>query len=578
MLAASRQEGAKPHRWRRHRGGLAAAVAVGACLAIAPSAGASEPAEEGVVLARLAGGADVASEVAGRTKLTLRATIPEIGWAVYAVDGDRAAAHRALLSDRAVTRIDFTRRGERLVPDYLPADDIFRTQGTVTDGVLTAPWNWHWVRTNFPAAWDITKGSSAVRVAIIDSEFDTEHPDLKTKLATGKNFDRGTTEYGTSNVRLTTVEDAHGTHVAGLVAAATDNGFGVSGACFDCVAIPYKITLGDSRNATNVDAEFIAQLTEALVEAGKSNAVAINMSLGVARDHAPLRDAVNYARAAGKVIVVAAGNDQVRQPGVLHYPAAYPGVIAVGATLPDDRIAPFSNNGDYVDVSAPGDLILSTWDSRLTAAYGTRNGSTHGTGYRSEGGTSMASPIVAGLVALMKTVRPDLNPDEVEALLKQSAVDLGAVGQDPVFGAGRIDALAAVKAAQAYQRPAPPPPPTPAPVPLRKVKFVWSCTGGGKSVSSGKRVYARVAVRTKLVCKGRTVPAVRSATMRVERFAAGRGWFKVGIVRTNSRGRFGFVRKLGKPGGWTLRPSFGGNATLAPSSGLGVKVKAIKSG
>ncbi len=188
----------------------------------------------------------------------------------------------------------------------------------------------------------------------------------------------------------------------------------------------------------------------------------------------------------------------------------------------------------------------------------------------------MASPIVAGLVALMKTVRPDLNPDEVEALLKQSTVNLGAAGPDPVFGAGRIDALAAVRAAQAYVRPAPPVAPAPPPVVRRSIKFVWSCSAGATTVASGKRVYARVQLKSTLICKGRTVPALRNARVYVQRFAAKRGWKVIGTFRTNSRGRFGFTRKLTTLGGWTLRPSFPGATAVLPSSGAGVKVQAIK--
>ncbi len=161
----------------------------------------------------------------------------------------------------------------------------------------------------------------------------------------------------------------------------------MSGACFDCTIIPFKIgTNGVVGGAPNVDAKFVADLTEALVAAGQSDAVAINMSLGTTRDHAPLREAVAFARNAGKVIVASAGNSQQQQPGVANYPAAYPGVIAVAATMPDDSIAPFSTNGDFVDVAAPGHPILSTWDSRLSGS--------HGAGYNAISGTSMSSPIM----------------------------------------------------------------------------------------------------------------------------------------------------------------------------------------
>ena len=562
----------RPRRPRRRRAALAA-LAVGACLAAAPAV--ASAAAGPVVLAQVAGGEDGAEAVAARTGLPLTAAIPEIGWAVYGTAGNPATAHRSLLADPSVARLDWGLPGESLDLDFTPRDTIFNQPGTVTlDGQLVAPWNWHWLKTNFPAAWDVTRGSAAVRVAVIDSEFDTEHAELKTKLATGKNFDSGTTKYRTSDVRAEDINTGfHGSHVAGLVGAATDNGNGVVGACFDCVVIPYKIGFG---GAPNVDAKFVADLTEALVEAGNSDAVVINMSLGTSRDHAPLRAAVDFARSRGKVVVASAGNSQLGgqgPSGVPNYPAAYPGVIAVASTRPDDSISPDSTNGDYVDVAAPGNPILSTWDSRLTTALAPNLAPTHGVGYKVLSGTSMASPIVAGLVALMKTVRPDLNPDEVEGLLKQSSVDLGAAGPDPVFGAGRIDALRAVQAARDYQRPAAPP--TPLAAPLKRVKFIWSCKAGRTKVTAGKRVYARFTVKTKLVCKGRTAPALRKTRVDVQRFVAKRGWRKVGSFRTNSRGRFGFTRKLSTLGGWTLRPSYAGSATLRASSGKGVKVRAV---
>ncbi len=573
MREAPENETRDARRPRRRRAALAA-LAAGVALAAVPAA--ASAAGGPLVLAQVSGGERGAEAVAARTGLPLQTALPEIGWATYRAEAGVPAAKGRLLADPAVSRLDWAAPGESLDLDFTPRDTIFTQQGTVSlDGQLVAPWNWHWVKTNFPAAWDVTRGSSAVRVAVIDSEFDTEHPELKTKLATGRNFDSGTTKYHTSDVRAENITTGfHGSHVAGLVGAATDNGTGVSGACFECVVIPYKIGFG---GASNVDAKFVADLTEALVEAGNSDAVVINMSLGTSRDHAPLRAAVDYARSRGKVIVAAAGNSQLGQQGpsgVPNYPAAYPGVIAVANTRPDDSISPDSTNGDYVDVAAPGNPILLTWDTRLTTALTPELAPTHGVGFKVLSGTSMASPIVAGLVALMKTVRPDLSPDEVEGLLKQSSVDLGAAGPDPVFGAGRIDALGAVQAARDYQRPAPPPAPLAAP--LKKVKFIWSCKAGSRKVTPGKRVYARFTVKTKLVCKGRTAPALRKTRVTVQRFVAKRGWKTVGSFRTNSRGRFGFTRRLGTLGGWTLRPSYAGSATLRASSGKGVKVKAIK--
>ena len=559
-----------PARPRRPRRRPAALAALGiAALAALPAAASAQPS---LVMAQIAGGTGGADEVAARTGLALKGTIPQIGWATYATTGDAPAARRRLLADPGVSRIDFALPGERQDADFIPRDIIFQSPGTVgVDGLGAVDWKWHWTKANFPAAWDISRGSSSVKVVVIDSEFDTEHPDLKTKFATGQNFDSGSANYHTSNVRAEDINTVfHGTHVAGLVGAASDNGLGVTGACFDCVVIPYKIGFTGA-NGQSVDEKFVRDLTEALVAAGNSDGAVVSMSLGTSRDHAPLRAAVDYARSRGKVVVASAGNSQLGQQGpagVPNYPGAYPGVIAVAATRPDDSIAAFSTNGDFVDVAAPGEGILSTWDSRLDNTAPVDKQPTHGIGYKVESGTSMAAPIVAGLAALVRTVRPDLTPDEVEGIIEGSAVDLGAAGKDPVFGYGRIDAFAALKAAQAYVRPSPPPD-------TRKaVRFFWSCEQGARNLVPG-RAFVGVAVRAKLVCKGRTKPALRKVTLELQRYAARGGWKRIGRVRTTNTGRFGFTRRLTTVGNWRIRLAFGGSATLLPSGSLGVKARAV---
>jgi subtilisin family serine protease len=558
------------HRRTRLTLALAAAGALAAGLPSAATA-----ADDPVVMAKLAPfSEDAARDVAERTGLTLGATIPEIGWASYLIPGDVSATHAALRRDPAVWRIDYTAPGESLLIDFTPRDTIFTQPGTVAAGQLTASWNWHWTITNFPAAWDIARGDGNTRVAIIDSEFDTEHLELKPKLLTGKNFDSGTPAYRTSSVRATQNDlgTLHGSHVAGLVAAVSDNNNGVTGACFDCVVIPYKISLrgGPPGGTETSDAKFVRDLTEALVDvAGRTDVRVVSMSLGTARFHQPLQDAVNLALSRGKILVASSGNGQLNNPGVPNYPASFAGVIGVGATQPDDNIAPFSTNGDFVDVSAPGHGIISTWDQRIPEnAQPPLTAPTHGVGFTVLSGTSMATPITAGLVALMLQLRPDLTATEVQALLEQSAVDLGASGKDPVFGAGRIDAFAALTAVQAFVRPGPPPD-------TRKaVRFFWSCEQGAKDLAAGKP-FVRVPVRAKLVCKGRTQPALRKVTLEIQRYAARGGWKKIGVLRTTNKGRFGFTRKLRTVGNWRLRVAFGGNTTLLPSGSLGVKARAI---
>ena len=358
------------------------------------------------------------------------------------------------------------RRASAIAPRLIPDDIIWLQQGTVAiPGQNPASWNWHWAKANFPSAWDVTTSGASTVVSVIDSEFDTEHEDLKTKMRPGTNFDSGTPAYRTGDVRLTRVEEGHGTHVAGLVAAATGNRLGTSGACFDCTVIPYKISTFSTPGVG--DAKFVADLTEALLASADDPSGVVNMSLGTRRDHPPLRAAVDAVRARGKVVIAAAGNDQQQNPGVNQYPAAYPGVVAVANTRPDDSINPSSSNGGFVDIAAPGTgdrvpLGQPTHGGEHLAAVRARRTAPD---TRTSPATSMSAPIVAGLAAMIRTVRPDLTADEVEGVMASTAFDLGAQGRDQVFGAGRIDARRALDAALAFQRPAPPAPPAPAAAP-----------------------------------------------------------------------------------------------------------------
>jgi subtilisin family serine protease len=568
----------------RRRTRLTFALAAAGALATALPAGAiaadeSPPGSAGdpVVMAKLQPFSEGAAKaVAARNDLTLRTTIPEIGWASYTAPGSAAAASTTLLRDPAVWQTDYVRPGERLSLDLSPSDTIFTQPGQVTAGQLTASWNWHWVITNFPAAWDIARGEGQ-RVAVIDSEFDTEHIELKPKLLTGKNFDSGTVGYRTTSVRANDLdiqsETLHGSHVAGLVAAVSDNANGVPGACFDCVVIPYKTGLRGGAPGTpqTTDAKFVSDVTESLVDiANRSDVRIVSMSLGTDRMHAPMRDAVALALSRGKILVASSGNGQLNNPGVQNYPASFPGVIGVGATQPDDNIAPFSTNGDFVDVSAPGHGIVSTWDSRIPANAPAGIAPTHGVGFKNLSGTSMATPIVSGLVALMVQLKPDLSAAEVQGILEASAVDLGAPGKDPVFGAGRIDAFRTLQNTQAFVRPGPPPDTRAA------VRFFWSCKVGSKSIAAGKKPFVGVPRRAKLKCKGRSAPAVRNTRIEIQRFAARRGFVRIGTVKTNNKGRFGFTRRLTTVGNWRLRVAFGGSAAFLPSGALAVKVKAVR--
>ncbi|MEU4163766.1 S8 family peptidase [Actinoplanes sp. NPDC026670] len=281
---------------------------------------------------------------------------------------------------------------------------------------------WDLDKISVPSAWEESTGSEVV-VAVIDTGVDGAHPDLAGNVLAG--YDAiDDTEGGDTD------GNGHGTHVAGTVAAVAGNGEGIAGVAPDAKILPIKVLDADGSGYTSDTAEGI-------VWAADNGAQVINLSLGSDSSTDAEEAAVAYALEKGVTVVAAAGNER-EEGSPTSYPAAYDGVIAVAATDADDEIAEYSNRGDYVDVAAPGSGIISTYPSDL---------SDDGSGYAELSGTSMASPHVAAVAALLKAVNPDLTPDDVQNALEQSAVDLGEDGFDEDFGHGRIDAAAALEAA-----------------------------------------------------------------------------------------------------------------------------------
>jgi subtilisin family serine protease len=170
-------------------------------------------------------------------------------------------------------------------------------------------------------------------------------------------------------------------------------------------------------------------VAQGIIWAADHGAKVINMSLGNYADSQFLHDAIRYAFDRDIVLIAASGNDNTERPG---YPAAYPEVFAVAATDPDQKKATFSNYGDYIDVAAPGVNIASTYPDNHYAALS---------------GTSMASPHVTALAALIRSVNPQLANTEVMELMRQTAVDLGTSGKDKYFGYGQIDIVKALSQA-----------------------------------------------------------------------------------------------------------------------------------
>lgn len=264
--------------------------------------------------------------------------------------------------------------------NYIPNDPDFNLQ-------------WHLVNTgqtisdqpgtvnadiNADLAWDVTKGG--VKVAVIDTGVDANHPDLSSKIVAKQGFYGG----GTDD------KFGHGTHVAGIIAATMDNSIGVSGVCPNCQLMVAK-ALDD--NGMGPDSAWL----QAFTWASDNGAKVINMSFGGTVNTQAKQDAVNYAWDKGIVVVAAAGNSGVNQP---YYPCANVNVICVGATDNKDKKAQFSNYGNWVDVAAPGVKIHSTLPTNPSKLQQMKGLSTS---YGALDGTSMATPVVAGIAGLVWT-------------------------------------------------------------------------------------------------------------------------------------------------------------------------------
>jgi subtilisin family serine protease len=217
----------------------------------------------------------------------------------------------------------------------------------------------------------------------------------------------------------------HGTHVAGIVAANADNGYGVVGIAPSAKVLAVRVL--DAEGSGNY-----SQVANGIVYAADQGADVINLSLGGPAGAEVLRSAVLYAASRGAVVTCATGNDGADTIG---YPARYDGCVAVGATDRYDKRAGFSNRGSGIDITAPGAQVLST---------------TIGSGHEAWDGTSMATPYVSGVAALL--VSQGLRRRAVIDTLRATARDLGASGADTTFGAGRVDAGAAVLAASRQPR------------------------------------------------------------------------------------------------------------------------------
>jgi subtilisin family serine protease len=272
---------------------------------------------------------------------------------------------------------------------------------------------WHLAKIQAPNAWDLTTGSSAITIAVVDSGVDPANPDVAPKLVPGWNF-----LTGDSNTADST---GHGTAVASVAAAATNNGVGVSGVAWANPVMPV-VVVNSAGSASYSD------IASGITYAADHGARIINVSVAGSSSSSTLQSAINHAWNKGAIIIAAAGNSSTSTP---YYPAACNNTVAVSSTTSVDTLSSFSNFGSWIDVAAPGESIPITSQG----------------GYGSWSGTSFSSPITAGVAALMLSINPGLSNSTAVSLLKSNADDLGSSGFDSSFGSGRINAYRAVMAA-----------------------------------------------------------------------------------------------------------------------------------
>lgn len=272
------------------------------------------------------------------------------------------------------------------------------------------PSAWHLPKIQAPAAWDSSVADGIV-IAILDTGVDTNHSDLASQMVAGWNAVDGST--ATNDVY------GHGTAVAGTAAAASNNGNGVASVTWNAKIMPVRIT-----NRTDGYA-YYSDIARGLNWAADNGADVANISYDVSSSSS-VSSAAQYMRSKGGMVVVAAGNSSV-DPGY----SDNPNMISVSSTNSSDAKSSFSNYGNYIDVAAPGEYILTT---------------TNGGGYGNWSGTSFASPVTAGVVALIMRANPSLTPNEIETVLENSA-DKIAGGWHPYYGNGRVNAANAVQLA-----------------------------------------------------------------------------------------------------------------------------------
>ncbi len=270
---------------------------------------------------------------------------------------------------------------------------------------------WALKKISAQAAWSITTGDSDIILAIVDTGIDYHHPDLDANyVALGYDWVNDDSDPMDDN--------GHGTHCAGIVAAELNNSIGIAGVA--------QVRIMAEKGLCEYGWGWSNDLANAITHAVNQGAQIISCSWGSGEDSELIHEAIRYAHESDVLIISSAGNDAWHLES---YPAAYEEVIAVAATDRADEPTSFTNYGDWIELSAPGSNIFSTMPNSA---------------YAYMGGTSMSTPYVAGVAALVWSRFPSMTPDQVRQHLLKTSNDLGELGFDVYYGYGRVNASTAV--------------------------------------------------------------------------------------------------------------------------------------
>lgn len=310
---------------------------------------------------------------------------------------ETAGTDEETLADQlyATGAVEFAEPDYRAPPALIPNDTLYNV-------------SWHHPKIKSSTAWDTSTGSG-VTIAVLDTGVDPDHPDLAAQLVPGRNVLQGNSD--TDDVH------GHGTWVAGVAAGVGNNSAGIIGVAWNAKIMPIRIA-----DATGY--AYWSDMATGIIYAADHGARVANLSYSSSCGAATIITAAQYLRSKKGVLVVAAGNDHTELTDT-----ASADVTCVSATDSNDALTNFSNYGNLIDISAPGEDIYST---------------DNGGDYSAVNGTSFSAPNTAGVYALMIAANPLLTSSQLDSFLFSSADDLGTSGKDTYFGHGRLDAAGAV--------------------------------------------------------------------------------------------------------------------------------------